>query len=446
MADPGVNASEFTLNVGHYTRAARARILYNHLYFSDLARADVEQLVADNYFLKMIDHRNFNPRLIELLTTPDYIALAAKPIRLVVDEVLDNPHELWERPYRTHMSAESRAIMLSLYFNDRATGILDLEETFERILDATESRLSTFERPAAFRRSLKELEGSVLAIHERTVRFANPGVRDFLDRAVESDRFLPLALGVLSEYAELSQCWELFTKSQPSGQTLKDYQRLWSEALGRMVAGNSGTALERFELAINLYDQFNNESLFLGHVGTAMADLALASTDETEVRRCRSVLEQLVLTLLPREVADEARDGMASFVARMLSEAGGALTIEDVEMIADALFKYGRENGETRAAVQDALKAQVDEIDTALREFGNIDDLDSYEAWLEAVMKKFHYQDKRVERDIRYRRESLLERDEAPTEIQYKSISRRERPETSDEEIRSMFQGLSRSH
>ncbi len=112
-----VNATEFVLNVSSYTRASRAQILFNHIYFSELSKDERAELLADDFFLKIIDHRNFNPRLIDLLTTPDYVSLAGRPIRETVTAVLENPHELWEKPYRSHISEEGRALMLALFFN-----------------------------------------------------------------------------------------------------------------------------------------------------------------------------------------------------------------------------------------------------------------------------------------------------------------------------------------
>ena len=44
----------------------KARILYNHLYWNEgLQRSDVESLSGDEHYLKIVDHPNYNPRLIE---------------------------------------------------------------------------------------------------------------------------------------------------------------------------------------------------------------------------------------------------------------------------------------------------------------------------------------------------------------------------------------------
>lgn len=118
LSVPGVSASELTLNVGSYTRQIRARIVFNHLHFSDIAPTERSSLLEDGFFIKIIDHRNFNPRLIDLLTSAEYITITGSPIRAVVQSVLDNPQELWDKPYRNHISDEGRSLMLALFFNE----------------------------------------------------------------------------------------------------------------------------------------------------------------------------------------------------------------------------------------------------------------------------------------------------------------------------------------
>jgi hypothetical protein len=158
-----VNASEFVLDVGSYTRTSRAKILFNHLYFSDISVVERAALLTDDFFLKIIDHRNFNPRLIDLLTSAEYVSIAGTPIRKTVESVLENRQELWEKPYRTHISNEGRALMLALFFNETRPTITALERTFARMVIAMGLTFPSVDLPVKFRYALKELEGSVLA-------------------------------------------------------------------------------------------------------------------------------------------------------------------------------------------------------------------------------------------------------------------------------------------
>jgi hypothetical protein len=78
--------------------------------------------------------------------------------------VLENPQKLWEKPYRTQISDEGRALMVAQFFNNSYTGIPRLERTFGRMLDAMGFAIARADRPVKFRSALKELEGSVFAI------------------------------------------------------------------------------------------------------------------------------------------------------------------------------------------------------------------------------------------------------------------------------------------
>jgi hypothetical protein len=57
------------LQLRDYSRIDRARILYNHLWHSDVDAEELLDLLEERRYLEIIDHRNFNPRLIEYLTT-----------------------------------------------------------------------------------------------------------------------------------------------------------------------------------------------------------------------------------------------------------------------------------------------------------------------------------------------------------------------------------------
>src|SRR5690606_614360 len=63
LSSPRIDASEMVLDVGVYTRSIKAKIVFNHIYFSDLVDEEKASLLGDDFFLKMIDHRNFSPRL-----------------------------------------------------------------------------------------------------------------------------------------------------------------------------------------------------------------------------------------------------------------------------------------------------------------------------------------------------------------------------------------------
>jgi hypothetical protein len=397
-------------------------------------------LLGDKLFLRMIDHENFNPRLIELLTNADYLALADKPIRDVVETVLENPRELWEIPYRAHLTHEARALMLAVYFNAAKVELSSLEGTFGRMLDMMGLRVSASDRPHAFRRSLKELEGSVLAIENRRVRFSNPGVRDFLDRVVKDDRLLPLAIKALTDYDELNQCWELIEEGNPA--TLQNEARLdWIDAVGRLVSGSSGTALNCLKLALDSYAWFSDPDLLM-HVVTAAATLEQSTADESELSTCRAALESLVSAGLPSEEEDETRDILTAFTIEAFRDAAWALSLEEVEMAANSLLQYGSKQSEIQPTIHAALDVQMEHVDDMMEGIETLEDLDNFESELVTTLGRYGYKKKSYEYDIERRRERIMEGEIRPRSAGYGSVQRQASTEATNEEIESMFQGL----
>lgn len=179
LSGADIKLSEFVLNVGVYTRAVKARMLFNHIFFSALTADQREAFLADDFFLTIINHRNFNPRIISLLTSPDYLSLTDGPIRSAVSAVLDDPQVLWEKPYRSHLTNDGRALMLALLFNEHRVQADTLEASFGRLCRALGRPISELDCSPRFRSAVRELEGSVLSIESRVISFSNPGVQDF---------------------------------------------------------------------------------------------------------------------------------------------------------------------------------------------------------------------------------------------------------------------------
>ncbi|WP_376707276.1 nSTAND3 domain-containing NTPase [Bradyrhizobium vignae] len=85
LADRGLEITKYLLDVGAYTRRIRARILYNHLV---VAKPPIEyrRALTDVTVLgEIIDHPNYNPRIIEAMT--DMIRITSS-LRLMLRPLL----------------------------------------------------------------------------------------------------------------------------------------------------------------------------------------------------------------------------------------------------------------------------------------------------------------------------------------------------------------------
>jgi GTPase SAR1 family protein len=103
-----VDVTKYVLDVGVYTRKIRARILYNHLSASEISKDSIESLVQGTALFDIIDHKNYNPRIVEWMTDPSHFPPATSPrYAEFFLELLDNPHRLWEIAFREHISPGS---------------------------------------------------------------------------------------------------------------------------------------------------------------------------------------------------------------------------------------------------------------------------------------------------------------------------------------------------
>jgi hypothetical protein len=372
-----ISASEFVLNVGHYTRQWRAQMLYNHIYFSQLSASERDALLQDDFFLRIIDHPNFNPRVIELLTTPEYISMAGLPIRAVVQSALQNPRELWETPYRAHISDEGRAVMLALFFNEERPYLHALERAFTRMAKTMGLGFPRVDMPMKFRAAIRELERSVLAIQDRRVRFANPGIRDFLHRVVIEDRLLSMAIDAVTEFPEVDQAWTLFSSEKPRPTRDHPLAPAWGAVGKRLLEDGSGNPLDRLELAVDMYDHLQTETL-LDFVRCATTELRNLGIESDEAPRAAHAFEMLVATLLPFDAQQEAKEALTSAVAKLLSERGSELALDDFKQVAARLLEHGTDPDTAMDAVRERLEGFVDQLREPLRDIRSIDELATF--------------------------------------------------------------------
>lgn len=411
LASRAVSANRYVLNVGVYTRTVKARILYNHLHFSGLSQDSVAQILLDNFYLKIIDHKNFNPRLIELLTSEEYSSLSGESLRAAVERVLDNPDELWERPYRDHISDDGKALMLAMLLFSDLGRFEAVRATFARVVVAMGGTIPMAQLQARFNSTLKELEGSVLAILNQSVRFSNPGVRDFLQAVVIKDELLSSLVQHTAVLSEFKQCWAIFIAREPKPTPLPADAELWVSALLRLRPDETRGLFELLELAFAMHDHFSDMA-FVDVAYDVGQQIAVSEIDSFNVRMVISALEMITLRSLDSDDLEHFHSLLTECAARLLRECGDGLPFEDIEALEEALRDFGNDITGASAAVHAALNSFIPEIDNEMADYGSIDELDEFERKLRGMMKRHGYANISPDDDLKYKR-NQLEEDEA---------------------------------
>jgi energy-coupling factor transporter ATP-binding protein EcfA2 len=438
LAPGQINAREYVLNVGSYTRTVRARILYNHIFFSSLDPEQRASLLDDDFYLEIIDHKNFNPRIVEEVTNINYLALTDRTIRETIAAVLANPELLWERPYRQHIDADGRAMMIALFLSGRHALIDGLKTAFVRVARALGSELPAAEIEPRFRTAFRSLEGSVLALLGTLVMFANPGVADFLQATIAKDRLIPYLLPVAEGQREIETLWSIFIENGADD----DRVEAWTEALDRMESKGQGTLFDYIELAADFCGQLDHPPLE-ERLASALDSFDRCQFDPDDVGSACAMLEKSHDTILPGELGRRFRQIATRQGLSLLTDFAPVLSFEDIESLDDALHGYGTDPAGATKASRIALKSIETDIDFDICEIESVEELDEHEQNLLKLMEKRRFSPLTVTRAIERRRDVLLEegRLEPRNSYQRTGVETSE-PTISDQALRSMFSGL----
>jgi len=114
--------NEFLLTIKEINALDRAKILYNHIWFSKLSEEFVEEIYKEKRYRRIISHRNFNPRLIDFITDIERINANASGYWSYIEGMLDNPKDIWNDCFKFQSNAYIRNLVtLTVYNGQRIT-------------------------------------------------------------------------------------------------------------------------------------------------------------------------------------------------------------------------------------------------------------------------------------------------------------------------------------
>ena len=180
------------VDLGDYTEFHRAKILYNHVYFSSLKKEYLAALLEDRSYMRVVGHRNFNPRIIEWMT--DYVESQGVTSSGYVERFvssLDNPTRLWQHAFEKQLANPSRHVLLTLVSMPDEVVLEDLEKAFTSLYLYRSKQCRFPIDSLDFKQALKELESNFIRIDKSgdslAIKFHNPSIRDFLVNVIRDD-------------------------------------------------------------------------------------------------------------------------------------------------------------------------------------------------------------------------------------------------------------------
>jgi hypothetical protein len=444
LASEKVAASELVLNVGTYTRTIRAQIVFNHIYFSDLTTEEKGALLDDHFYLKMIDHRNFNPRLIDMLTSADYQAIQNAPIQQAVTTVLDNPAALWDTPYRAHLSEDSRTVMRALFFCGHYTSVDALLQAFKRFSRSMGISMPDPQATVRFRHALKPLEGSIVSLWNANVFFSNPGVRDFLSGVIISDELISSAARGVGTFRELENSWDFYKKHQAICRRHIESEGIWIDALERIVSSGEESAIRYVRLGLEMCEALEHNELAIECTEGALQSLVQEGVDPANELDCRHAIEYFYMLDPDDRRSLSSGDALIQSAIDMLEGAGDSLTLDEIISVSNTIDRYSNIENLGRNAAHTALNTWISDLDARLLDVSSCREFDSFVEELGVALAKYEISNTyTIQRKLDEHREQLEKTETAQDQDGYESTGHNNKvADVSDEHVKSLFSTL----
>ncbi len=153
LRQQGLSAKRILLQLPSYSALDRARILANHVWHSQRLSPSVREELADaRGYRRIVNHPNYNPRLIEFVTGHSGSGLESASGTWLDRAIraLDHPHEIWRGAYERQLGPVERGLTLVLATFPRLADVGDLERAHDAWCATTASPAS----PRRFERAL----------------------------------------------------------------------------------------------------------------------------------------------------------------------------------------------------------------------------------------------------------------------------------------------------
>ena len=147
----------------------------------------------ENIWLKkIIDHTNYNPRVIASISSGCLDEIEPNEYPAYVYHALNYPDLIWNKPFQA-LPIKSQNLLVCLYFGSGyGQDIGELRANFTEIHRNVCTFHSQPTQPGDFDSALHSLESGFVAITNSTVEFVNPSLRDYLKSYLIDFEFLKL--------------------------------------------------------------------------------------------------------------------------------------------------------------------------------------------------------------------------------------------------------------
>ncbi|WP_225037379.1 restriction endonuclease [Winogradskyella sp. SM1960] len=131
-----IRENEFLLRVENLTNVDKAKILYNHIYHSNLNDVYLDKIYQDKRYKVIIRHRNFNPRIIEFVTDSGRVGhIPPEEYWKYIIKSLNNPEDIWADYFQNQTDDCVRALTFLTVYNNGKISEEELRRSYNTFLN-----------------------------------------------------------------------------------------------------------------------------------------------------------------------------------------------------------------------------------------------------------------------------------------------------------------------
>ena len=212
---------KYEIEVNLYNTYDKAKILYNHLFFNDLDEDMLTEVFKDKNYWKIIEHPNYQPRLIESFTKKENIEqIHPENYLQFIIYNLDHPDQIWDMPFKNQLNDSERFILMCLFSFGRHCFKNNLELAFECRIKYEIDNNGFTRTINLFNRAFKNLLGGYITntIRHRNISmvdFINPSLKDYLINFFNENK--SQKWDVIESFVYIEQFLTIFSQDKTKG-------------------------------------------------------------------------------------------------------------------------------------------------------------------------------------------------------------------------------------
>lgn len=132
-----INKDRYELEITQLSDLDKAKILYNHIWHSNLPEEYIDSIYLEERYKKIIEHQNYNPRIIEFVCNYERIQhIQSSEYWLYLQNTLDNPKDIWKYVIENDIDVTAKYLLLAITLNKNQITDSELQDFYSLLLVA----------------------------------------------------------------------------------------------------------------------------------------------------------------------------------------------------------------------------------------------------------------------------------------------------------------------